>query len=149
MDFGIDIFTDATILISTYGPKETWSDFVNDATTDLFSISISDTQGTSSIPGLISRIKRGRYKNTVIFPYNFIVLLLSYNIIYHIITVPQRLINTQCGANYSPVGSSISLEGYIEPATVVSYRMHPNYFHSSDSSHSSKIKVKFPLHQES
>lgn len=68
-----------------------------------------------------------------------------FNIISYIITVPQRLINTQCGANYSPVGSTNNFKDYIEPNTIISYKMHPNYFFSSDTSHRSTIKVRISL----
>jgi len=61
------------------------------------------------------------------------------------LAVPQRLINTQCGAYYSAAGSSISFIDYIEPATTAFYKLHPNYFFSSDSDDTATIKVKFSL----
>lgn len=68
----------------------------------------------------------------------------QYNFSTHcFITVPQRLLNTQCGADYSVVGSTNSFSDYIEPATIVSYKLHPNYFFSSDSDHISTIMVNF------
>ncbi|EFN82874.1 hypothetical protein EAI_07318 [Harpegnathos saltator] len=107
---------DATILVLTYGPKERWSDYVNDITTDLFSAAISENQdgALQTVLQLITRIRQ----------------------------VPQRLINTECGANYSPAGATNSFDGYIEPNTVIYYRLHPNYFYSSDSSHYSTIKIE-------
>ncbi|KAL6254281.1 hypothetical protein P5V15_014896 [Pogonomyrmex californicus] len=106
---------DATLLILTYGLKDRWSELVYNALDDLFSTTVTDEIGSSaSIAKLISRIKK----------------------------VPQRLINTQCGADYSPVGSTNSFIDYIEPATIVSYRLHPNYFFSTNSDHVSKIKIQ-------
>nr|XP_012215807.1 PREDICTED: uncharacterized protein LOC105668157 [Linepithema humile] len=106
---------DATLLILAYESKERWADLVNDPVNDLFSInSVSPQRPSSSLVGLISRIKE----------------------------VPQRLINTQCGADYSVTGSSNSFIDYIEPATTVFYKLHPNYFFSSDSSHTSVIKIE-------
>lgn len=106
---------DATLLILTYGSKDKWSELVRDPTNDLFSATTAGDIGNSAtISKLISRIKQ----------------------------VPQRLINTRCGANYSSTGSTNSFTDYIEPATVVSYRMHPNYFFSIDSGHTSKIKIE-------
>ncbi|XP_025994720.2 uncharacterized protein LOC105203338 [Solenopsis invicta] len=105
---------DATLLILTYGSKDRWEELVSNPASDLFSTTTSDDIGGSrTMMDLISRIKQ----------------------------VPQRLINTQCGANYSPAGSSNSFIDYIEPGTVVSYRMHPNYFFS-DSDHISVIKIE-------
>ncbi|XP_050446645.1 uncharacterized protein LOC126849116 [Cataglyphis hispanica] len=106
---------DTVLLILTYGSKDRWSDFVSNPRSDLFSTTaIDNLQGTSTIVDLISRIKQ----------------------------VPQRLINTQCGSDYSIVGSSNSFIDYIEPATMVSYKLHPNYFFSSDSDHISTIKIE-------
>ncbi|XP_072752616.1 uncharacterized protein [Anoplolepis gracilipes] len=106
---------DTVLLILTYGSKDRWSDFVSSPTTDLFSITAVDNVGeTKTITDLISRIKR----------------------------VPQRLINTQCGSDYSAIGSSNSFMDYIEPAMMVSYRLYPNYFFSSDSNHISTIKIE-------
>ncbi|XP_029678047.1 uncharacterized protein LOC115244498 [Formica exsecta] len=106
---------DTVLLILTYGSKDRWSDFVSNPISDLFSTTAVDNiQGASTIVDLILRIKQ----------------------------VPQRLINTQCGADYSVVGSSNSFIDYIEPATMVSYKLHPNYFFSSDSDHISTIKIE-------
>ncbi|XP_011864273.1 PREDICTED: uncharacterized protein LOC105560092 [Vollenhovia emeryi] len=105
---------DATLLILTYGSKDRWTDLVLDPSRDLFSTTAGDIGSSITIANLISRIKQ----------------------------VPQRLINTQCGADYTSTGPSNAFTDYIEPATIVTYRMHPNYFFSSDSSHFSKIKIK-------
>ncbi|GAB1864343.1 N-acetylmuramoyl-L-alanine amidase [Camponotus japonicus] len=106
---------DTVLLILAHGSKDRWSDFVSNPTTDLFSTTFIDNmQGTSTIVDLISRIKQ----------------------------VPQRLINTQCGADYSVVGASNSFIDYIEPDTMIIYRLHPNYFFSSDSDHISTIKIE-------
>ncbi|XP_070159046.1 uncharacterized protein [Polyergus mexicanus] len=106
---------DTVLLILTYGSKDRWSDFVSNPISDLFSTTAVDNiQGASTIVDLILRIKQ----------------------------VPQRLINTQCGADYSVVGSSNSFIDYIEPATIVSYKLHPNYFFSTDSDHISTIKIE-------
>ncbi|XP_071627923.1 uncharacterized protein [Temnothorax longispinosus] len=106
---------DATLLILAYGSIDKWADLVSDPSNDLFSTTaVGDIGGSATIAKLISRIKQ----------------------------VPQRLINTQCGADYSSVGSTNSFIDYIEPATVVSYRLHPNYFFSTESSHVSQIKIK-------
>lgn len=56
-------------------------------------------------------------------------------------TVPQRLINTQCGSDYSAVGSTNSFIDYVQPSTTVTYKMHPNYFFSRDSDYTARIKV--------
>ncbi|XP_012535365.2 uncharacterized protein LOC105836104 [Monomorium pharaonis] len=106
---------DATLLILTYGTKDRWTELVRDPANDLFSTSVSGDIGSSiAIANLISRIKQ----------------------------VPQRLINTRCGADYSPAGSTNSFIDYIEPNTVVSYRMHPNYFFSTDNDYVAKIKIE-------
>ncbi|XP_032678684.1 uncharacterized protein LOC116847626 [Odontomachus brunneus] len=107
---------DATILILTYGSRDRWLDYVADATNDLFFTNIGEKQD-GALPTVLSLISRVR-------------------------KVPQRLINTKCGADYSYVGSTNSFNDYIEPNTVISYKMHPNYFYSSDSSHSSMIKIE-------
>lgn len=97
-------------------------------------------QGTSTID-LISRIKQGIH-NELIYSLIFLLNSEKYNFhIHYVITVPQRLINTQCGADYSVVGSSNSFSDYIEPDMMVFYKMHPNYFFSSDSDHISTIRV--------
>lgn len=137
------IFTvsDATILILAYGRKDSWSHFVRNSMTDLFSITTNEVHTTSSaINSVISRIKQGRCQMVHLYSYNR--FFYQFNKIYHIFTVPQRLINTQCGSNYVSRGDSHSFDAYIEPATIVSYRMHPNYFFSTDTSRSSTIKVR-------
>ncbi|EZA47608.1 hypothetical protein DMN91_012408 [Ooceraea biroi] len=104
---------DAKLLILSYGQTDRWASFVTDSTTDLFSTSTSDVQGT--ISNLISRIRQ----------------------------VPQRLINTQCGADYSVVGDRPnSFFDYVQPSTTVLYRLHPNYFFSRDSGYTATIKIE-------
>ncbi|KYN10547.1 hypothetical protein ALC57_17152 [Trachymyrmex cornetzi] len=104
---------DTTLFILTYGSIDRWTDLMSP--NDLFAITAADDiGGSATVTKLISRIKR----------------------------VPQRLINTQCGDNYSSVGKSNSFTDYIEPNMTVSYRMHPNYFFSTNSDHVSKITIQ-------
>ncbi|XP_029166918.1 LOW QUALITY PROTEIN: uncharacterized protein LOC114937565 [Nylanderia fulva] len=107
---------DTTLLILTHGSKDRWSELVNEPATDLFLLPTDNMQEIpTAIVDLISRIKK----------------------------VPQRLINSQCGADYTVAGSSsISFNDYIEPDTTVFYKMHPNYFFSTDSDHFSTIKIE-------
>ncbi|KAL0102783.1 hypothetical protein PUN28_018225 [Cardiocondyla obscurior] len=105
---------DARVLILTHGSVERWTELVLNPLTDLYSTTTGDIGGSTTIAKLISRIKQ----------------------------VPQRLINTQCGANYEATQSTNSFNGYIEPGTIAHYRMHPNYFFSHDSDHVSKIKIQ-------
>lgn len=141
MNLTINIITDATILILTYGSKDRWADLVKDSMNDLFSTTaIDDVGGSKTIAELTSRIKQGKWINKMYIISFKIYIILKCTSLF---TVPQRLINTQCGADYSAVGSSNSFSDYIEPGTIVSYRLHPNYFFSRTSGHESKIKVKF------
>ncbi|KYN34770.1 hypothetical protein ALC56_10738 [Trachymyrmex septentrionalis] len=104
---------DVTLLMLTYGSIDRWTELLS--STDLFAITAtSDIGSSATITKLISRIKQ----------------------------VPQRLINTQCGDNYTIIGNSNSFIDYIEPNTTVSYRMHPNYFFSTQSDHVSKITIQ-------
>ncbi|XP_018398035.1 PREDICTED: uncharacterized protein LOC108776035 [Cyphomyrmex costatus] len=104
---------DATLLILTHGAIDKWTDLL--PSSNLFSITVpGDIGDSATMAKLILRIKQ----------------------------VPQRLINTQCGANYSVIGESLSFTNCIEPDTIVSYRLHPNYFFSTDSNHKSKIKIQ-------
>lgn len=106
---------DTTLLILTYGSKDRWADLVRDSVNDLYSTTaMDDIGGSKTIATLTSRIKQ----------------------------VPQRLINTQCGADYSPAGSTNTFFDFIEPGTMIFYRMHPNYFFSTNSAHEAKIKIE-------
>ncbi|XP_011055834.1 PREDICTED: uncharacterized protein LOC105146903 [Acromyrmex echinatior] len=104
---------DTTLFILTYGSIDRWTDLIS--STNLFTVQTTagDIGNSATITKLISRIKQ----------------------------VPQRLINTQCGENYVSVGKSNSFINYIEPNSVVFYRMHPNYFFSTESDHVSKITI--------
>ncbi|XP_014480886.1 PREDICTED: uncharacterized protein LOC106747658 [Dinoponera quadriceps] len=104
---------DATVFILTYRSKDRWLDYVN--AENLFSITGDEKNGAlPTILDLVSKIRK----------------------------VPQRLINTACGANYTPAASTNPFDGYIAPNMAISYRMHPNYFFSRDSSHRSTIKIE-------
>ncbi|XP_076168965.1 uncharacterized protein LOC143147534 [Ptiloglossa arizonensis] len=104
---------DTTILIMAYGSKDTWSDLIQDPSTDLFSIGIGDTEeALAPITTLVSRMKQ----------------------------VPKRLINTQCGSNYVSTGSSNAYEDYVAPNGVNLYKLHPNYFFKTEGSASIKIQ---------
>lgn len=104
---------DTVLLIATYGSKDTWSNLVQNSATDLFSIVIEDTpEALEPITNIVERIKQ----------------------------VPKRLINTQCGSDYISVGTSNSYNDYIVPQGINFYKLHPNYFFSSDSS--AKIKIQ-------
>ncbi|XP_076648480.1 uncharacterized protein LOC143356563 [Halictus rubicundus] len=104
---------DTTFLIMAYGSKDTWSEFVKNPATDLFTIGIGDTEDAlSPITNLISRIKQ----------------------------VPKRLINTQCGSNYVSTGQSNAYVDYVPPNGVNLYRLHPNYFFKPDGSATVKIQ---------
>jgi len=74
----IDIITDTKLLILSYGVKERWANFVTDSSTDLFSTSSSDVQGT--IFNLISRMKQGKYMqktNHYVLYYFFVVDIIN------------------------------------------------------------------------
>lgn len=136
----------------TSGSKDTWIDFVRDAETDLFIITTTgELQGNSAINSVISRIKQGSGDKILQFSLEFYSLKFLFCTMYSLIhalfiSVPQRLINTQCGADYDSTGSSSnSFIDYIEPGTIISYRLHPNYFFSTDSNHVSKVKVNVLL----
>ncbi|XP_046823998.1 uncharacterized protein LOC124426394 [Vespa crabro] len=103
---------DTTVLILTYGSKDTWINIVENSATDLFSVGLGDTRDTlAPLDKLISRIKQ----------------------------IPKRLINTQCGANYVPLGSSNTFVDYIQPHKINFYRLHPNYFFSHETTATIKI----------
>lgn len=54
-------FSDTTLLIMTHRSKDTWSDLVKDQATDLFSISVDDTEeALVSVTNVVSRIKQGK-----------------------------------------------------------------------------------------
>ncbi|XP_033334881.2 uncharacterized protein LOC117225429 [Megalopta genalis] len=104
---------DTTFLVMAYGSKDTWSDFVKNPATDLFTIGIGDTEeALSPINNLVSRIKQ----------------------------VPKRLINTQCGSDYVPSGSSNAYVDYVTPNSTNLYRLHPNYFFKTEGSSTIKIQ---------
>ncbi|KAK2580343.1 hypothetical protein KPH14_001240 [Odynerus spinipes] len=104
---------DTTILMLTYGSKDTWIDIVQDSRSDLFSVGLGDTRDVlAPLDKLISRIKQ----------------------------VPKRLINTQCGADYIKLGSSNSFVDYVQPHESKFYRLHPNYFFSHDTTATVKIQ---------
>ncbi|KAG7207188.1 hypothetical protein KM043_008875 [Ampulex compressa] len=106
---------DLTILILTHGAKDRWSELVRNPKTDLFSIGVGDShEALQSLNNVISRIKQ----------------------------VPQRLINTQCGADFVSVGLSNSYESFVEPGGINFHRMSPNYFFTGDSSNAPTIKVQ-------
>ncbi|XP_076757830.1 uncharacterized protein LOC143427507 [Xylocopa sonorina] len=106
-------FPDTTLLIMAYRSKDTWSDLVQNRITDLFSIGAEDSENTSnSINNIVSRIKK----------------------------VPKRLINSQCGANYIPSGSSNSFDDYVIPNGVNFYKLHPNYFFNHEKTATIKIQ---------
>nr|XP_050854964.1 uncharacterized protein LOC127065938 [Vespula vulgaris]XP_050854965.1 uncharacterized protein LOC127065938 [Vespula vulgaris] len=103
---------DTTVLILTYGSKDTWVNIVENSTSDLFAIGLGDNRDAlAPLDKLISRIKR----------------------------IPKRLINTRCGANYVPLGSSNSFVDYVQPHGINFYRLHPNYFFSHDTT--AKVKI--------
>ncbi|KAL2728504.1 N-acetylmuramoyl-L-alanine amidase [Vespula squamosa] len=96
---------DTIVLILTYGSKDTWVNIVENSTSDLFAIGLGDNRDAlAPLDKLISRIKQ----------------------------IPKRLINTQCGANYVPLGSSNSFVDYVQPNKINFYRLHPNYFFSHE-----------------
>nr|XP_012151284.1 PREDICTED: uncharacterized protein LOC100884048 isoform X3 [Megachile rotundata] len=104
---------DTVLLIATYGSKDTWSNLVKNSATDLFSISIGDTrEALEPITSIVERIKQ----------------------------VPKRLINTQCGSNYTVIGTSNSYSDYIVPYGINFYKLHPNYFFNGDNSATIKVK---------
>ncbi|XP_015437346.1 PREDICTED: uncharacterized protein LOC107192569, partial [Dufourea novaeangliae] len=104
---------DTTVLIMAYGSKDTWSDLVQNSATDLFSISIGDTEeALSPLTGLVTRMKQ----------------------------VPKRLINTQCGSNYATTGFSNAYNDYIAPNGTQFYKLHPNYFFQHEGSATVKIQ---------
>lgn len=52
---------DTTVLILTYGSKDTWGDIVEDSASDLFSIGLGDTADTlAPLDKVITRIKRSK-----------------------------------------------------------------------------------------
>lgn len=104
---------DTTVLITTYRSKDIWSDFVVNQTTDLFSISIGDTEeALAPIANVVSRIKQ----------------------------VPKRLINTQCGADNIARGPSNPFDSYIVAKGVDYYKLHPNYFFHYENAATIKIQ---------
>ncbi|CAL7941710.1 unnamed protein product [Xylocopa violacea] len=105
-------FPDTTLIVMAYQSKDIWSDLVQNRATDLFSIGIEDSaDASSSINNIVSRIKQ----------------------------VPKRLLNSQCGANYIPSGSSNSFDDYVVPNGANFYKLHPNYFFNDKKTATIKI----------
>lgn len=112
-----EVVPDITMLILAHRSKDTWSDLVLDPTKDLFSISVDSTeQSLEPLINIISRIKQ----------------------------VPKRLINSQCGSTYQATGSSNSYTDYIEPHGINFYRLHPNYFFTTDTTNVPTITIQAP-----
>nr|XP_034193342.1 uncharacterized protein LOC117610265 [Osmia lignaria] len=108
-----ELIPDTVLLIATYGSKDTWSDLVKNSATDLFSITTGDTpDALAPITNIVARIKQ----------------------------VPKRLINTQCGSDYVSTGPSNPYTDYVTPNGINFYRLHPNYFFSTE--HSATIKIQ-------
>ncbi|XP_017878386.1 uncharacterized protein LOC108623985 [Ceratina calcarata] len=106
---------DTTVLIATSGSKDIWSDLVQHSETDLFTISVGDTQESArSIDNVVARIQE----------------------------VPKRLINTQCGSTFKSSGTSNSYQDYILPNQAINiYKLAPNYFYNGDNTATITIKV--------
>ncbi|XP_043261314.1 uncharacterized protein LOC122402521 isoform X2 [Colletes gigas] len=105
---------DTTLLIMTHNSKDTWSDLTQTPSTDLFSIGVGDTDSAlAPITALVSRIKQ----------------------------VPKRLINSECGSNYSSSGLSNSYDDYVAPNGFNLYRLHPNYFFRHEGHATIKIQA--------
>ncbi|KAK1124898.1 hypothetical protein K0M31_006247 [Melipona bicolor] len=105
-------FPDTTILFMALS-KDSWSDLVENRTTDLFSISTEDTEdGLRPINDVVSRMK----------------------------LVPKRLFNSQCGSDYVPYGRVNSYDDYILPIGTNFYKLHPNYFFNQQNTTLVKIQ---------
>ncbi|OAD54860.1 hypothetical protein WN48_06060 [Eufriesea mexicana] len=104
---------DTTLLVTTYGSKDTWSDLVQNRVTHLFSINIGDTEeALKPITDIVSRIKQ----------------------------VPKRLFNTQCGSDFVSSGSSLPYDDYVIPNGINFYKLHPNYFFNGANTATIKIQ---------
>lgn len=104
---------DTTFLIMAFESKDTWSEFVKNPATDLFTIGVGDTEDAlAPIAKLTSRIRQ----------------------------VPKRLINTQCGSNFVSSGPSNAYVDYVPSNAVNFYKLHPNYFFKPEGSATVKIQ---------
>lgn len=136
------LFSDTTILFMA-GFKDSWSDLVQDRTTDLFSISTEDTEeGLRPINDVVSRMKRGK-ENKYLNVDSFSTYINERIIIVNFVVVPKRLFNSQCGSDYVPYGRVNSHDDYILPNGTNFYRLHPNYFFNRENK--TLIKVSFLL----
>ncbi|XP_015124523.1 uncharacterized protein LOC107046428 [Diachasma alloeum] len=104
---------DVNILFMTAGSKERWTDLVREGQ-DIVSVGTGSwKESVGPVEELVSRMKR----------------------------IPKRLINSQCGWDYSSGGGSASFEDYLEPSGVQFYRLHPNYFYKTDEDDTPTVKV--------
>lgn len=55
--------------------------------------------------------------------------------------VPRRLINSQCGSTWSATGNTATYTNYLEPAGIHFYRMHPNYFFTTEEDNLPAVKI--------
>lgn len=123
--------------------KDSWSDLVQNRTTDLFSISTEDTEeGLRPINNVVSRIKLGK-ENKYLNVDSFSIHINERIIIVKFVVVPKRLFNSQCGADYIPHGPINSYDDYILPNSTNFYRLHPNYFFNQQNT--TIVKVGFLL----
>ncbi|XP_011301121.1 uncharacterized protein [Fopius arisanus] len=105
---------DVNILFMTAGSKERWTSLAREGQ-DIFSVGTGTwKESIGPVGDLVNRMKR----------------------------IPKRLINSQCGADYSSVGASASFDDYLEPSGVLFYRMHPNYFYKTDEDDVPTVKVQ-------
>ena len=123
--------------------KDSWSDLVQNRTTDLFSIGTEDTEeGLRPINNVVSRIKLGK-ENKYLDVDSFSIHINERIIIVKFVVVPKRLFNSQCGADYVPYGPVKSYDDYILPNSTNFYKLHPNYFFNPENT--TMVKVGFLL----
>ncbi|XP_034947105.1 uncharacterized protein [Chelonus insularis] len=96
---------DVYLFFMITGSKEKWSDLAVDPNNDIVITSNNNVRvNEAPIFYLLNKMKQ----------------------------IPRRLINSQCGANYTASGTSEPYSNYLEPSGINFYRLHPNYFYKVD-----------------
>lgn len=103
---------------------------------DVFVISSSPSSSNLyPIDSLISRLRECKLETKIKFSKylnsSYLFSKKKKNYIFFF-TVPRRLVNSKCGSRYNSQGQSERFVDSVEPRGTKFYRIHPNYFYTSD-----------------
>lgn len=129
---------DLRILFLAGGTPNRFARFVQDETRDIFRVfpetSVVGQNIAQTVAPVVQRVQTG--KIFIIFFYSFKHIALN-------ISVPRRIINPRCGANFQAQGrGNNQMNAHVDPDGIIFYRLHPNYFFLKSNEGQRRLRIQ-------